>query len=621
MNESTSAEQQRRNAWIISPFCDVVFLIATPLLIVPVLLHLVQSRFTPEYLALGVFAFASLGHHLPGMLRAYGDRELFAQYRWRFLLGPPTIIAVSWVFFVELRMHGLELVLLFWATWHILMQTYGFMRIYDAKAGCSSAQDARFDFWACVAVFAAGIVFSDARVFGIAEALWVTGLPLFGPRSLAIARILTGGATIVVLVLYVVRAMLMWGKTGGISLPKLSLLISTAFLYWFAGQLSVNLLIGVAMFEVFHAVQYYAIVWFFNRHRAQKSKRDFGMMALIFGGNRWGLLIYLIGIIGYGSLGLIGRTGDAVTVSHAAMALFSASAMLHFYYDGFIWKVRQQKIREGLNIDESAEARPSRAYSYHTIGWSMMAIALGTFCFTENRQLASSANNDERSDALIALTPNLAEAQTRASQLALLRGDTERAIASAKSAVRQRPRSYDAQFALGRASESSSDWQSAAEAYSSATDLRPTSVESQFRLGLARVQIGDYTAARGSLEKCLRMDSSHSRAHFQLGNVFYITHQPALAVLSYRRSTQLDPQFADGFNNLGAALFETQSWPEAIDAYRHSLRLAPNNANAHYNIGLALMQQGNDAEARLSFRRADRLGLSPSLEIIQSLGL
>ena len=36
----------------------------------------------------GVMAFGALGHHLPGMMRAYGDRALFARFRTRFLLAP-----------------------------------------------------------------------------------------------------------------------------------------------------------------------------------------------------------------------------------------------------------------------------------------------------------------------------------------------------------------------------------------------------------------------------------------------------------------------------------------------------------------------------------------------------
>ena len=89
------------------------------------------------------------------------------------------------------HLHGLELVLLIWGTWHGLMQTYGFMRIYDIKRGVHDRWSARLDHWLCLAVFVAGVVFSDARVFGIAKAMWESGLPIFGPEWLSSCA--TGG--------------------------------------------------------------------------------------------------------------------------------------------------------------------------------------------------------------------------------------------------------------------------------------------------------------------------------------------------------------------------------------------------------------------------------------------
>ena len=53
-----------------------VYLVLTPVLIVPAVLVAVQRWLTPEQVYLAVISFASLGHHLPGFMRAYGDREL-----------------------------------------------------------------------------------------------------------------------------------------------------------------------------------------------------------------------------------------------------------------------------------------------------------------------------------------------------------------------------------------------------------------------------------------------------------------------------------------------------------------------------------------------------------------
>jgi hypothetical protein len=39
-----------------------------------------------------------MGHHLPGMIRAYGDRALFERFKWRFILAPLFLLAVCVAF-------------------------------------------------------------------------------------------------------------------------------------------------------------------------------------------------------------------------------------------------------------------------------------------------------------------------------------------------------------------------------------------------------------------------------------------------------------------------------------------------------------------------------------------
>ena len=92
-----SSEAARR--WIVSSWVDVVFIVLTPLLATPAILILYSSwvGVRAETISLIVAAFFATGHHLPGLLRAYGDRELFERFRWRFILGgcPETCLALD----------------------------------------------------------------------------------------------------------------------------------------------------------------------------------------------------------------------------------------------------------------------------------------------------------------------------------------------------------------------------------------------------------------------------------------------------------------------------------------------------------------------------------------------
>ena len=77
------------SGWIISPYWDSVLFIGAPLVCMATLLPL-SRLWTSEQTAVFLLAFFTFGHHFPGFVRTYGDRELFARYRLRFLLCSPS---------------------------------------------------------------------------------------------------------------------------------------------------------------------------------------------------------------------------------------------------------------------------------------------------------------------------------------------------------------------------------------------------------------------------------------------------------------------------------------------------------------------------------------------------
>src|SRR5690349_19250098 len=78
--------------WIVNSWVDQTLILLTPVLATPAVLILYSSwGVTAETISLIVTAFLATGHHLPGLIRAYGDRELFERFRWRFLIAPPLL--------------------------------------------------------------------------------------------------------------------------------------------------------------------------------------------------------------------------------------------------------------------------------------------------------------------------------------------------------------------------------------------------------------------------------------------------------------------------------------------------------------------------------------------------
>src|SRR5207245_10268619 len=75
------------NLWILDSWRDLILYVCTPLLLVPIFVG-AQGFWAAEDIYLFVAAFGAMGHNLPGMIRAYGDRALFQRFRWRFISAP-----------------------------------------------------------------------------------------------------------------------------------------------------------------------------------------------------------------------------------------------------------------------------------------------------------------------------------------------------------------------------------------------------------------------------------------------------------------------------------------------------------------------------------------------------
>ncbi len=574
MSSAVPSRRQRAIPWIVSPAWDLAYLILTPVLIVPAVLLAARYWLTTEQVYLAVISFASLGHHLPGFMRAYGDRELFARYRWRFLLAPPLVFGLALLFTPPAvvseslglpwqHLHGMELVLLFWGTWHGLMQTYGFMRIYDLRRGEGERRTAKLDQALCLAMFASGVVFSDTRMYGIAGAMWQTGLPLFGRETLMIVRWVVGGASSLVALAYLVHLLSRLRRGLPINGVKLLLAAVTGWFYWYCGRLSTNLLIGIAMFEIYHAVQYNAIVWIYNRRLFNKSGRTLGALRFLFG-DRWAMLgLYLAAIAAYSSIRFFTAhagdrmfSGDLDDAQQWLVAAFVTSSFLHFYYDGFIWKVSERTASETLTGEKLAAGAVDRLVPamVHAGKWAAL-LAIIAMLLASERKAAASPNHDAENErmlrALAELTPDVPEAREIATQLNaaeserqyaigldfLKKGEAEPAIEPLREAVKLDPTNFQAQLQLGDALLAAGSHREAAEAYRRAVALRGDVPEARISLADALIVAGDSAAAEATLREGLSKRPNSPELNFTIGILLEQTGRVAEAAPFLKRAS------------------------------------------------------------------------------------
>src|SRR6186713_1974020 len=82
-----------RKLWILDSWRDLILYVGTPLLLIPAF-ALAQAKWSPQDIYLFVAAFGAMGHHLPGMIRAYGDRALFHRFKTRFVVAPLALLVI-----------------------------------------------------------------------------------------------------------------------------------------------------------------------------------------------------------------------------------------------------------------------------------------------------------------------------------------------------------------------------------------------------------------------------------------------------------------------------------------------------------------------------------------------
>lgn len=565
-----AASPTRPRVWIFGPVADLLLVVGTPLLILPVGL-LAGGRETAYTVGLLVAGFGALGHHLPGMLRAYGDRALFRRFRARFLFGPALFLAAALGFGLN-GLNGVSLVVLLWGVWHGALQVYGFLRIYDARAGDRRPGTARLDLALCLGWFGFGVLHSPGRLGELLELWYALGAPLLAPEWFAGFRTAWDLGLALVTALFLVRAVRGIRRGAGPHPVKLAAAFLSFGFWWWCSVAVPYAVLGVALFEVFHDVQYLSIVWAFNRRRA--AAPDAGAVTrALFGGGRAMILVYLGLVLGYGLIRFIPEAVTSETAQRFVFSLVAASTMLHFYFDGFIWKIREPETGSALGIRSAPGTAPrpprpsadglfSGLLSGHALRWAgLFFLPLGLLFTLESR--AGAAPLRDRYQNLTAIVPGSAEFQHN----------------------------------LGFALREAGDLEGAEARYREAVRLDPQYPRAHANLGIALLSQGKWENAAGSLATALRLDDEYAAAHHNLGFIEERAGARLAAERSFRRAMELDPQLVEPRLGLARMLLAADNSTAAEEVLREALSLDPGVPEAHRNLGLLLARRGETGPA------------------------
>ncbi len=534
--------------------------------------------FPAEDFSAFLLAFFTFGHHLPGFLRAYGDRELFSRYRLQFVFAPVVVFGAAF-WFARRDLHGLLFVVFTWDIWHVLMQQYGFLRIYDAKAGRLDKVGAWADRAVALSWYLTFIALSPHYAHNLLLRAYAAGLPTLSPAAIEAVRTVMVAVSCAISFWYAALQFRLWrsgGRGGG---NKLLALTSFLGATWYLYVIYPNFIVGFAVWSAFHCMQYYGIVWAFNRKRTEKTGGASRLLRFLFRPKPALIMLYLGLILVYGGLNWIARYLPAGTGLQALMAFIVTSGTLHYYFDGFIWRVRDQDTRRGLSIDASGAAPALARFRHPAVSQAAVAaMALSALVILEMRKPYDEVRVRE-------------------------------AVASSA------PLSGLAQRNYAGALRKAGHYAEASAVYAAALRLNPHDAAGWHEYGLALAALGRSGEAVPAFERALAEDPDQKAAHYNLASLLVRQGQTQRALQHYReafpagdrralREIERDPAAADTFTNLALGLVQSGDRSEALTLLKSVVAAHPGHASAQLNLGSLLVMMGDLSEARAHYRAA-----------------
>lgn len=597
----------RPKLWILDSWRDLILYVGTPLLLVPVF-ALAQARWSPQDIYLFVAAFGAMGHHLPGMIRAYGDRALFERFKWRFIFAPLFLLAVCTAFFWW-DLKGILLVVFFWGVWHGLMQTYGFCRIYDAKTGTFDALTRRLDFAMCVIWFATAVALSPYRLSDTLDTYYMCGGPFIPPSVVQLGQGLFLLAAVAVSGLFLVHSGRMWIAGKRPNPVKIALLVTSIAFWWYCNNLVANILVGIALFEVFHDVQYLSLVWIYNRNRVEKDSNIGGFMRFVFrrSGSLIGLYVGLV--LAYGSVSYINAHIGMDTMKRILTGVVTASTLLHFYYDGFIWKVRERSTRQSLGLAggtaDVALGGVFPSWAWHGLKWvAVFVVPLSALWFW---QIHLAIPEVQRQAWVVADVPIGARPHFEYGSALQKEGRLEEAVEQYKIGLQFNPKDAKAHTSLAVALTGQAKFDAAVPHMETALRLEPNNPDFHLVYGTLLQRIGHNDEAALHFETAIRLRPDSVEAHYSYAAFLANLGNNDEYISELRRVLQLRADYPYAELRLADALFANGNLKEAEGHYLAALRADPKSTVAYNSLGKVYLSQGQISQAVIQFSEALRL--------------
>ena len=334
------------------PRFDMLCFWGAPLIaLVAVLAYVTAASLLPQDLRDvtigGLFAgiaILTFAHLIAVVPRAYLNTEVLHSNLRRLTIVPVVLIAALVASPTLMVLAGM--VAFFWDVHHSAMQTFGISRIYDMKAGNGPLElrstDLRLNWVLYVGPIAAGASLAShlGHLNDLKQLDWaaINAIPGVIQGHSSVIRWLAIGAWLGIAA-WAARDYAAAARRG-YKLPahKAALLGSTALVSILTWGLAPPI-IAFAVINLFHAVQYFALVWLKEGARIQqRTARLLPAGRLAQASAPVALFVFLLLCTSFGV------AYYTVQDTRMLIAPFIACSLLHFWFDSFVWSVRKKQV-------------------------------------------------------------------------------------------------------------------------------------------------------------------------------------------------------------------------------------------------------------------------------------
>lgn len=344
-----------RTQYISSFSYDYFYFITSPLWITFLVLYLDQAHYLNYFLTSnlnlgdGLLELTAVGHLFSVYIRTFNTSFFIKRFPKRIILFPLILVYINlfhpYIGFV-LTSIGFG-----WDAYHSSMQTFGFGQILDARKKIYHEDTRIFDWFLNVIIYMGllGLSKNWNDYFSIFETVLITNKIIANPFIASMKNLFQTFCFVSVsmsLLLYVVYYFYLALKKKIFSFHKHVLYLSTFIACYFAFIKTQNFFISLLIVNAFHALQYWALVAYTENKEIERQRPHLNITGFFTSSVSIGIIIAITALLIMLKLKFIPYSNQflAHPIASVYMAIYTSTAFIHFYFDSFIWSVKEKSV-------------------------------------------------------------------------------------------------------------------------------------------------------------------------------------------------------------------------------------------------------------------------------------